>query len=114
MKSQNKLTATIKYLTMALMLTLSLVGGSQANPTSTGSTKNQSLECRVIGNNIKQVVVTNRTDNVIAKGTPIQFDGSVVGKTTTTMPKNLKPGRTAIVLSGFFKGRSCQCQINQK
>lgn len=113
MKSQNKLTAAIKYLTLALALTISLVGGSQANPNGAGSTEKQSLECRVMGNNIKQVVVTNRTDHVIAKGTLIKFDGSIGDKSSTTMPKNLKPGRTAIVYSGYFQGRNCRCQINQ-
>ncbi len=114
MKSQNKLTATIKLLTLALALTLSLTGGSQANPNSSGSAERQSLECRVMGNNIKQVLVTNRTDHVIAKGTLIKFDGSIEDKTSTTMPKNLKPGRTAIVYSGYFPGRTCQCQIKQQ
>ena len=114
MKSQNKLTATIKYLALALALTLSLVGDSQANPNGASSPKKQSLECHVIGNNIKQVLVTNRTDHVIAKGTLIKFDGSIGDKSSTTMPKNLKPGRTAIVYNGYFQGRNCSCQINQQ
>lgn len=115
MKSQNKLTATIKYLALALALTLSLVGGSQANPNRATSARKQTLECRVVGNNIKQVLVTNRTDAVIVKGTLIKFDGSIGDRaTTTTMPKNLKPGRTAIVYSGYFEGRNCQCQLKQQ
>jgi hypothetical protein len=113
MKTQNKLTATIKLLTLALALTLSLAGGSQANPNSSSAEK-QSLGCRVMGNNIKQVMVTNHTDRVISKGTLIKFDGSVGDKTSTTMPKNLKPGSTAIVYNGYFEGRVCQCQIKQK
>jgi len=114
MKSQNKLTATIQFLTLALALTLTLAVGSQANPNSSVAVEKQSLGCRVMGNNIKQVMVTNHTDRVIPKGTLIKFDGSIGDKTSTTMPKNLKPGRTAIVYSGYFEGRACQCQIKQQ
>ena len=119
MRSQSRIFSTIKFMTLALALMLTLVGGSSANESSAsasgaGSAEKAELRCRVEGNNIKHVLVTNLTDRVIAKGTPIKFDNSTGIETTTQMPKNLKPGRTAIIYSGQFIGSRCECRINQQ
>lgn len=119
MTSKNRIYSTIKFMTLALALMMTLVAGSSANESSasagsTGSTEKTELQCRVQGSNIKQVLVTNRTDRVIAKGTPVRFESSTGIETTSEIPKNLKPGRTAIIYSGLFKGHNCTCQIKQQ
>jgi len=114
MTINNKVKVCLKSMTLMLVFALSLVGGVSANPNVSGSSEKREMTCRVEGNNIKQVMVTNHTDRVIAKGTPVKFDSSTGIETTTLMPKNLKPGRTAIIYSGLFKGSNCQCRINQQ
>lgn len=114
MTINSKVKVCMKAMVLTLALTLSLVGGSSANAGNAASAGKRELDCRVEGNNIKYVLVTNRTDRVIAKGTPINFDGSTGVETTKLMPKNLKPGRTAIIYSGLFKGSDCQCRINRQ
>lgn len=119
MTINNKVKVCMKTVVMILALTVSLVAGSSANEPSanasnTASAEKRELDCRVEGNYIKHVLVTNRTDRVIAKGTPVRLDGSTGIETTARMPKNLKPGRTAIVYSGALKVGNCQCRINQQ
>lgn len=114
MTINNKVKVCMKSMTLMLVFALALAGGASANPGGAGSSEKREMTCRVEGNNIKQVLVTNHTDRVIAKGTPVKFDNSTGVETTALMPKNLKPGRTAIIYSGVFKGSNCQCQLNQQ
>lgn len=114
MTLRNRIFSTIKFMTLALALMLTLVASSSANANSAASAENAELRCRVEGKNIKHVLVTNQTDHVIAKGTPIRFDSSTGVEETRLMPKNLKPGRTAIIYSGQFKPSTCKCQIKQQ
>lgn len=111
MKLQNQRCSIIKCMALALMLAL---GGLSANANGAGSAEKQALECGVGGIFVKHVYVTNRTDRVIAKGTPVNFGDSTGVKSSTAMPKDLKPGRTAIVYIGSFTGSTCQCQIKQQ
>lgn len=114
MTINNKVKVCLKSMTLMLVFALALAGVASANPGGAGSSEKREMTCRVEGNNIKQVLVTNHTGRVIAKGTPVKFDSSTGIETIRLMPKNLKPGRTAIIYSGTFKGSNCQCQINQQ
>lgn len=114
MKSHNRIFSTIKFMAAALALTLTLVSGLSANTNGSGSSEKAELSCRVEGSYFKHVLVTNHTDRVIAKDTPISFDSSTGVETTVSMPKNLKPGRTAIIYSGAFKPSTCKSQIKQQ
>ena len=119
MKTKNKwmFVAGLSALTLALMLSLSAVSLAGGTPTEPAATESRDgLRCSVsnsVSNGIKLVTLTNQTDRVLTKGTIIKFGADTGVETSKSLPKNLKPGRTAVIHLGRFDGGSCRCQLVQ-
>lgn len=118
MNTRERFFHSAKHVVLILMLVLSGVAGASGTESSkrdakVAAGKGEQLTCRVEGVSSKIITMTNNTDQVLAKGTKVNFDDSTGLSMTRFLRADLEPGDTVVIHAGPFIGRNCKLRVIQ-